>query len=420
MNFSFTFLRRLALPAVAACLVVVAMPVVAAEAPAAPADWPQYRGTDGDGRHPAADFPTRWPDAGLSEAWRMPLGKGYSGITAVDGSLFTQHSKDGDEFLTAHDAASGGLKWKLRLDKERPDQFGDGPRSTPSVDGDLVYAVSAYGKLWAVNRTSGEAVWHKDLRGEYGAQVPTWGVAAAPVVEGDLLLFNVGGKPGYLLAAFDKASGELKWHSGSGKPGYSLPLTVTAGGIRQTIFFTGDKVVSVDPQTGTEHWSKPWSTAYDVNAAAPVFVPPSRIFISSGYDTGASLFEVTAKDGKASAEVVWSSRRMKNQFSSSIYHEGHIYGFDNKNFKCIVADTGEDVWRKGGFNHGSLFFVDGHLVVLGERGKMALVEATPGSYIEKASFQAAEGKHWTVPTLYGDHIYVRNESELIAFQLPGK
>jgi outer membrane protein assembly factor BamB len=261
-------------------------------------------------------------------------------------------------------------------------------------------------------------VWDKDLRSDYDLQVPTWGVAAAPVIVDDLLLFNVGGKPDYLLAGFDKATGALRWHSGTGKAGYSLPLTVTADGVRQTIFFTGDRVMSVDPTSGTEFWSRPWSTAYDVNAAAPVFVPPNRLFISSGYDTGASLFELSAKDGKAAVDVVWSSRRMKNQFSSSIYLDGHIYGFDNRTLKCIVADTGEDAWRTSGFSHGSLFLVDGHLVVLGEKGKMALIEATPKSYVEKASFQVAQGKHWTVPTLHGDHLFVRNESDLIAYRLP--
>lgn len=390
----------------------------AATASTTAVDWPQYRGPHGDGHHPAKTFPSDWPKEGLAVAWKVPLGKGYSGISAVDGVLFTQFSNGGDEFLAAYDAATGKQAWQVRLDKERPDQFGDGPRSTPTVDGDLVYAVSAFGHLWAVQRATGEAAWDVNLAETYGAKVPTWGISAAPVVVDDLLLFNIGGKDDYLLGGFDKATGELSWHRGTGKPGYSLPLTITAEDVRQTIFFTGDQVVSVDPATGHEYWSHPWSTAYDVNAAAPVFVPPNHLFISSGYDTGSSLFGLSAKDGKASAEVVWTSRRMKNQFSSSVYHDGHIYGFDNRSLKCIVADTGEDVWRKSGFNHGSLFLVDDYLVVLGEKGKLALVEATPKAYVEEALFQAAQGKHWTVPTLYGDRLYVRNESELIAFQLP--
>ncbi|MDA8016779.1 MAG: PQQ-like beta-propeller repeat protein [Thermoanaerobaculia bacterium] len=409
---------RLAALALALVSVSFAGSVTATDSGQGPIDWPQFRGPEGDGIHPADAFPSEWPDGGLEVAWKIALGKGFSGVSAVDGVLYTQYSREGEEYLAAYDAATGDQKWKLRLDRERPDQFGDGPRSTPTIDGNLIFAVSALGNLWAANRASGEQVWNVDLAKEYGAKIPTWGVSAAPVVVDDLLLFNVGGRDGYLLAGFDKSTGELKWHGGSGKPGYSLPLTITVGGIRQTIFFAGDKVVSVDPASGAEHWSHPWSTAYDVNAAAPVFVPPDRLYISSGYDTGASLFRLSAKDGKAAAEVVWSSRRMKNQFSSSVYYDGHIYGFDNRSLKCIVAETGEDVWRKSGFNHGSLFLVDGHLVVLGEKGKLALVEATSTSYVEKSLFQAAKGKHWTVPTLYGDLLYVRNELELIAFKLP--
>jgi len=143
-------MASLATPAPATETATEAAPDAAPDAAAGPFDWPQYRGPEGDGHHPAASFPTNWPKDGLEVAWSTPLGKGYSGVTAVDGVLYTQYSKDGDEFLAAYDAASGEQKWQLRLDKERPDQFGDGPRSTPTLDGGLIYAVSAFGHLWAV------------------------------------------------------------------------------------------------------------------------------------------------------------------------------------------------------------------------------------------------------------------------------
>lgn len=390
-------------------------------------DWPQYRGPDGDGKVPVESFPTDWPADGLPLAWKVPLGGGFSGISAVDGLLYTQYSQDGGEFLAAIDAATGETAWKLRIDDEREDQFGDGPRATPTIDGNLVYAVSAFGKLSALEREKGGLAWRKDLREEYGAGVPTWGIASSPVVVDDLLLHNVGGKPGYLLAAFDKTTGDLAWHSGNGHAGYSLPLTFEVDGVRQTVFFTAKKILGADPATGEILWTRPWSTSYDVNAATPIFIPPNRLFVSSGYDTGSSLFELAVKDdgsgGKTvEPKTVWQSRGMKNQFSSSIYHEGTIYGFDNKIFKAIDADTGEDLWRTrgsgGGFGHGSLFFADGHLVVLGDGGQLALVEASPEAYREKASFQVARGKHWTVPTYYDGHLYVRNEKDLYAFRLP--
>lgn len=410
-------LPRIVLPAL--FLGLLCLPALAADG----VDWPQYRGPDGDGKLPVESFPTEWPGDGLPLAWKVPLGGGFSGISAVDGVLYTQYSKDGGEFLVALDAASGEERWKLRIDDERKDQFGDGPRATPTLDGKLVYAVSALGKLWAVERTKGGLAWQKDLKKEYGAGVPTWGVASSPVVVDDLLLHNVGGEPGYLLMAFDKTTGDVAWHSGSGHAGYSLPLTIEVGGVRQTVFFTAKKVLGADPATGEILWTRPWSTSYDVNAATPIFIPPNRLFVSSGYDTGSSLFELEVKDGPDGKTVepttVWQSRGMKNQFSSSIYHGGTIYGFDNKILEALDADTGEELWKARGFGHGSLLFADGHLVVLGDGGKLALVEATPEAYREKASFEVASRKHWTVPTYHDGHLYVRNEKDLYAFRLPG-
>ncbi|MCP3962728.1 MAG: PQQ-binding-like beta-propeller repeat protein [bacterium] len=412
-------LRKLILPGL--CLLV--LPVAFADSETS--NWPSFRGPTSDGKSAETGLLTSWPDAGPEQLWQVPLGGGFSGIAAVDGKLFTLYGKGGRELAAAIDAGTGKQLWKVDLDQERHDRFGNGPRSTPLVEDGVVYAVSALGTLAALQAEGGEIVWKHDLREQLGARVPEWGVSASPIIEGDLLLFDVGGKPGHSIVAFDKRTGEKRWATETDIPGYSTPVTFTVGGVRQTVFFTGTNVVAVDPAKGTPLWKQPWKTAYDINAAAPIFIAPDRLFVSSGYDTGAAMFQITAEGGKASAtadrgasvSVMWKSRGMKNQFSSSIYHAGHIYGFDNKNFKCIDATTGEDRWRKGSLGHGSLLYADGHLVVLSEGGQLLLVEAIPGSYREKASFELTEGKHWTVPTLYGGKLYVRNERDLYCLKV---
>ena len=260
-------------------------------------------------------------------------------------------------------------------------------------------------------------MWDRDLRKEFGAMVPTWGVSASPVVDGDLVLFDVGGRRDHGIMAFHKKSGEVAWASDSGIPGYSSPLTVELDGARQSIFFTGSQLISLDPTNGRRHWSKPWKTAYDVNAAAPVHVPPDSVFVSSGYDTGASLLKVMRRDGALDVEEIWHTDSMKNQFSSSIYHDGHLYGFDDKELKCIDAETGEDRWRKIGFGHGSLILLGEHLAVLGDQGTLAVVAADPEGYREYGSFKVARGKHWTAPTYHRGRLLVRNQRELVAFQV---
>lgn len=391
-----------------------------AAADAEDGDWPRFRGPGGDGRSSETGWSKSWPDDGPATLWQAPLGGGFSGVTAAGGRVFTLYSRGGRELAAGFDAETGEALWTADLDHERKDRFGDGPRSTPPVDDGVLYAVSAQGKLHALDAASGERLWSHDLQVEFGARVPAFGVSASPIVEGELLMFNVGGKRGHAIMAFDKTSGEVVWSAESDLPGYASPVTFTTGGVRQTVFFTGSSLISVDPSSGAKLWKHPWKTAYDINAASPLFIAPDKLFVSSGHDTGAALLRVVgggSAGGTASATVLWKTRGMRNHFSSSVYVDGHIYGFDNKNFKCIDAESGKDRWRKGSLGHGSLFYADGHLVVLSEDGRLVLVEATAKAYSEKASHQVADAKHWTVPTLSRGRLYVRNERDLYCLDL---
>lgn len=383
--------------------------------------WPAFRGPGFDGRSSETGLLTTWPDSGPVTLWQAPMGGGFSGITAADGRVFTLYSRGGRELAAAFDAETGEALWTADLDLERKDRFGDGPRSTPPVAGGVLYAVSASGKLHALDVAGGDRLWSHDLHSEFGARIPVFGVSASPIVEGDLLLVNAGGKRGNALMAFDRASGDVVWSTESDLPGYASPIAFTASGLRQAVFFTGTSVIAVDPASGTALWKHPWKTAYNIHAASPIFIAPDRLFVSSGHDTGAALFRIDTSgettSAEASATIVWKTREMRNHFSSSVYFQGHIYGFDNKNFKCLDVETGKDLWRKGSLGHGSLFYADRHLVVLSEDGQLLLVEATPKAYREKASHQVANAKHWTVPTLYRGRLYVRNERELYCLDL---
>jgi hypothetical protein len=192
---------------------------------------------------------------------------------------------------------------------------------------------------------------------------------------------------------------------------------VTVDGIRQALFFTATQLVSVSPADGRTFWRQPWETSYDVNAAMPVFLPPDRVFISSSYDRGALVLTMRRDgDGVAISEA-WRSRDMKNHFNSSVYLDGHLYGFDDGTLKCLDAATGEERWAQRGFAKGSLLAADGHLVVLSERGVLALVEATPSAYVERARAQVLDGKTWTMPTLSDGVLYVRDQQEIKALKI---
>jgi outer membrane protein assembly factor BamB len=383
------------------------------------ADWPQYRGPQRTGLSQETGLLKSWPQTGPKALWRVPLGDGYSGISLSGGRAFTMYSKGGEEFAGAFDAATGKEIWKVRIDTARRDDFGDGPRSTPTIDGDAVYCVGASGTLLALKAASGEQIWAKDLKKEFGAPVPQWGVSTSPLVEGDLLLLDAGAGRGKSLVALDKKTGATRWTAHSDRPGYSSPLAVTFQGVRQILSFAASSLVSVAAADGKVLWSVPWETSYDVNAAMPVLIPPDKVFISSGYDKGGAVYRIK-KEGQAfKTEEVWNNRVLKNHFNSSVHYGGYLYGFDDATLKCVDAGTGEEKWRQRGFQKGSLLIADGHLVILSEAGLLLLAEASPAAFKEEGRMQVLEGRTWTMPSLAGGRLYLRNQKEMVALSLEG-
>lgn len=380
------------------------------------AEWPQYRGPLRDGRS-AESVATTWPPGGPRKVWQAKLGTGYSGVVVAGGRLYTVFGQGGDELLAALDVATGKELWRLRLDSDRPDSMGAGPRSTPVVAGGRVFAVGARGKLVAADAASGAVAWKVDLVSEFGAKVPQWGISTSPLVEGDALMLDVGGRSGFSLMAFDAASGKVRWSSQADTPGYSSPLVITVGGLSQVLFFTGTSLVSVSPVDGKSYWRIPWETSYDVNAAMPVFIAPDLVFISSSYDKGAQVVRVKVQGQSASVEPVWRSRVMKNHFNSSVLVDGFLYGFDDGTLKCIEAATGTEKWKARGYGKGSLLVADGTLVVLSDDGQLVFAPATPAGFTERSIFQVLNGKTWTMPTLADGRLYLRSEGELVALDV---
>ncbi len=383
---------------------------LAASTAAAAGDWPQFRGPQRDGVSSEQGLAREWPAEGPKALWRAQLGPGFSGISVVAGRAYTMFGVEADEFAACFDAATGQEIWRVRTDSQYKDSFGDGPRSTPTVDGERVFVLGARGKLHALATASGERVWLRDFVAEFGSTVPRWGFSTSPLVEGDLLLVEVGGADGSGIVAFDKRTGKEAWRSGSDQAAYAAPIAVTIGSSRQAVFFTSRHLVGLAPGDGALLWKQPWTTSYDVNASTPVFIPPDKLFVSSGYDVGAALYRVTG----SGVEQLWRNREMKNKFSSSVLRDRHLYGFDEGTLKCISAESGETKWRARGFGHGSLILADGHLLVLGDEGTLAMIEATAGEYLEKARAKIFSGKTWTVPTLADGKLYLRNEKELLS------
>jgi outer membrane protein assembly factor BamB len=380
-------------------------------------DWPQWRGPDRDGISREKNLMLDWPANGLRLLWKKPAGEGYSSMAVASGRLYTMMQQGNEEAIVCLDAGTGEQVWRYGYPARYVSDQGIGPRSTPSVDGSRVYAVGATGVLHCLDAATGNMIWQHDLLKEFQASNLQWGVSFSPLVEGNLVYTNPGGPRGKSMAAFDKSDGRLVWTSGDDIAGYSSPVAITAAGVRQILFFTGKALVSVNPEDGMIYWRVPWDTSYDANIATPIAIG-DYVFISSGYGKGCGLLKIVRRGEALAAQTVYNNNQMRNHFSSSVLYRDHLYGFDDTMLVCMELRTGEVTWKERGFFKGSLLIADGRLIVLGEEnGKLALADATPEAYREKASFRAAHGRCWTVPVLAGGRLYLRDQEHLICYEM---
>ena len=379
------------------------------------AEWAQWRGPNRDGISSETGFLKSWPKEGPKVLWHIPLGDGYSGISIAQGKIYTMCAEGDDEFVICLDASNGKEVWRFRSGTKFTEQRGDGPRSMPTVHGDSVFALGAEGKLYALDARSGTKLWAHNFVEEFDSKIPTWGFSSSPLIEGDLVLVEAGGKDEKAIIAFDKKSGNVVWTTHTDEVGYSSPISIDFGGTQQIIFLTSKTLLSLAPENGQIYWKYSWPEG--INIATPIFIPDDKIFISASYDKGAVLLRMTADEDGIGVEEVWKNRVMKNHFNSSVLQGNYLYGFDNAILTCIEVNTSEEQWRQRGFGKGSLLLADGYLIILGEGGKLALVEAIPNEYKEKARFQLFDDKCWTVPTLAGGRLYLRNQKEIVCLDL---
>ncbi|MYE89563.1 PQQ-binding-like beta-propeller repeat protein [Candidatus Poribacteria bacterium] len=379
------------------------------------AEWAQWRGPNRDGISSETGFLKNWSKEGPKVLWHIPFGDGYSGISIAQGKVYTMSAEGDAEFVICLDASNGEEIWRFRSGAKFTESRGDGPRSMPTVHGDSVFALGAEGKLYALNAHDGTKLWSHNFVKEFGSKIPTWGFSSSPLIEGNLVLVEAGGKDGKSIVAFDKKSGDVVWTTHTDPVGYSSPIAIDFGGVRQMIFLTSKTLLSLAPENGHIYWKYAWPEG--INIATPIFIPDDKIFISASYDKGAVLLKMTADEDGIGIEEVWKSRVMKNHFNSSVLQGDYLYGFDNAILTCIEVNTGEEQWQQRGFEKGSLLLADGYLIILGEKGKLALVEANPSEYREKALFQLFDDKCWTVPTLAGGKLYLRNQKEMVCLDL---
>ena len=399
---------------------LVALAAITAAAAAAD-DWPQLWGPNGDGRSLAPASISRTPTLKAREVWRKPIGSGFSGVSVVGARGYTALSDGTRDQAIAFDAGSGRELWRTPLGDTYRGHDGsrDGPISTPTVEGGRVFLVAPHGRLVALDAGDGHVVWSHDLPKEYGAAVPSYGFATSPVAAGGRVIVQAGGEKENYLVAFEQASGKVAWAASPGAGAvYVSPVLATLHGVPQLVTVSADKVLGLSPADGSLLWSLPRPNEPEPSRS-PLVLPDGRVFVPS-WNEGA-LIAVTREGTAFKAAEVWRRPVLKSSYSPTVFHDGHLYGFNGAYLVCVDAATGDVKWRQKVYG-GSLILVDGHLVLLGESsGDLRVAEATPAGYREKlkTSVFNAGSSSFTGPSWAGGRVYLRNVEEIVALEIGG-
>lgn len=378
--------------------------------------WTDFRGPNRDGVYAERSLLTNWPATGLKPAWRQPIGGGYASFAMAGGLAFTIEQRRDREAVTAYDVAVGREVWSHSYPAVFDDEFhmgGEGPRTTPTWHDGRLYALGSRGDFFCFDAASGRVWWQTNILEENHSANLNYGMAASPlVIDGQVIVL-----PGHSVVAYDALTGRRRWRALEDQAAYMSPMIVTLAGRRQLLVLMARRAVGLDPADGRLLWEFPWGVPYDNSIAQPVLVGANRFVLSAGYGTGAACVQVSATTNGFTATQVWRNRNLKNKFTSSVLHEGFIYGLDEDILVCLDASTGERRWKDGHYGYGQLLRAGGQLIILSGEGELALVQASATQRIELARFPALRGKTWNHPALADGRLLVRNAVEMACFDL---
>jgi outer membrane protein assembly factor BamB len=375
-------------------------------------DWPNWRGLRHDGISreavPKADF--------SKIAWRAKIGVGFSSMAVADGRVFalgsTGKRRGNQETFTCLNAATGKKIWSDTYPAALVDNLHEGgPCASPTVDGKRVYGFSKSGRLACYNAADGEKHWTVDLMAKAGLpKPPEWGFAGSPLILGNMVIVEA-----TFTCALDKTTGKEIWRSQKYKPAYGSPIAFQYKNKIYLATLKTDGLVILDAQTGKTVAFQDWRTSFRTNSTTPIIIG-NKIFISTGYQRGCALFEFTGNGLKQ----IYTNKNLSNHMNNSVVLGDFVYGFDGnthgrvpKQIVCMRLADGAVQWRKEGYLCGSLMAVQNQLLILGEKGKLALGPASPKGFTPTAEAQILQGRCWTVPVLSNGRIYARNAAGML-------
>ena len=408
-----------------AALIILILSSVTATS-AVSAAWPQWRGPNRDGLSTETGLLKQWPAGGPPLSWKASgLGAGYSSVAIADNRLITSGDRTGSSYVSALNLADGKPLWSVKLGQAGAPGWGGfaGPRSTPSVDGERVFALGQYGAMVCLETATGQELWRKDFGKDFGGPLPEWGYAESPLIDGNRVVVTPGGSRGALVA-LNKTTGDILWQSKefTDDAHYSSLIVAEIAGVRQYIQLTAASVAGIAAADGKLLW-KAKRKGETAVIPTPIY-HDGFVYVTSGYGVGCNLFKIAAANGQFSATQVWANKTTVNQHGGVIRIGNHLYGHsDSKGWTCQDFTSGAMVWQeKSRLGKGSIAYADGHFYLRQEDGKgsIALIEATPSGYQEKGRFdppERSDKNSWPHPVIAGGHLFIRDQDVLLCYDL---
>lgn len=426
----------------------VACTLASLASPAVADQWPQWMGPKRDNIWREEGIIKEFPEGGPKILWRTPVAGGYAGPAVVDGRVyvmdyvtsddvkianFERKPSSGTERILCLDEATGKEKWKIEYPVAYDISYPAGPRCTPTVDGDKVYCLGAVGDLHCLDAATGEILWKKNFPTEYNTKTALWGYSSHPLVDGDNLICIVGGE-GTHAVAFDKNTGEQKWAALTApEQGYSPPTIIEAGGARQLVLLAPNAVTSVNPATGEEYWSVPYTATNGSIIMSPVV--DGDLLYAGGYSNQSLLLKLA--EDKPAAEVVWANKGQQaiSPINVQPYTEnGILYGFDQKGtLRAVELAEGKRLWETSEpvserpANSGTAFIVRHGDVrwMFNDSGDLVIAKITPEGFEELDRAHVIEPTNdafgrdvvWCAPAFANKRAYIRNDEECICVDL---
>ena len=384
------------------------------------APWPRFRGPRGDGSQSGLRFSDDWSGHPPREVWRNRIGPAWSSFAVGADRLFTQEQRLEDEVVSCYDAKTGQPIWSFATPSRFFESLGGlGPRGTPTLADGSVYALGAEGILVRVNAVDGALVWKADLKAAAGrTEPPMWGFSSSPCVDGGVVVVHAGGKGDKGIVAFDVDDGQVAWTAPAGEMSYASVQKIRLLDRDYLCLLSNVGVHLLEPGTGKPVYDYPFSHQ-GYRACQAQVIDGDKLLIPAGMGTGTRLVEFSSAENGLEAKELWTSLDMKPDYNDLLVHDGNVYGFDNAIFSCIGLEDGKRKWKGGRYAKGqALLLADsGLIVVVGEKGELVLVRATPERHEELGKIEALGGKTWNHPVVVDDRLYLRNADEVVCYEL---